>query len=74
MWVGAARRGLCGLNGDEGRAGGGLPFGLLVGMVTAGGMEGRNTDLGAGVALNGVGDGVFIGSGGGVVNVVVGIE
>lgn len=71
---GAARGGLGGLNGDEGRAGGGLPLGLLVGVVAAGGVEGRDADLGAGVALDGGGDGAVIGGGGGEVKVVVGIE
>lgn len=42
-----------GLDGDEGRAGGSLPFGL-VGGVAAGGVENGNAYSSAGVAFNGI--------------------
>ena len=45
------------MNGNEGRTRGGFPFGLLVSVVAAGGVEGWNADLSAGVAF----DGGFIG-------------
>ena len=44
-----------GLDGDQGRAGGGLPLGL-VGAVAAGGVKGWDPHLSAGVAFDGVED------------------
>ncbi|KAM1793881.1 hypothetical protein ACFX11_034419 [Malus domestica] len=54
-WLRCGERDSSGLDGDQGRASGDLPLGL-VGAVAAGRVKGWDPHLSAGVAFDGVGD------------------